>query len=538
MTRGTIRLIIVLTSVAMLGLIGFQIYWVNNAIAINKERFKQDVHDALNLVAQKLEKKETLQIAQDNFKSKFRWSDPLSLDADSISFFESSFQKRVINRNDLENDSISIPNETVLSYQFDANDGFEIVADLDNTKGGSGVKTTDEKLKVLRKEYKNDSEISNNVRQDFQKIARKAEMFNLVLHEVLTGKRQMENRVNPVEIDSLLSVEFSNKGILLAYDYGILNENSEEFVYSRIDGNHLSLRSTDLKATLFPNDVIETSSQLLVHFPLEDQYIMRKMGVALASSVLLVAIVVFCFAYAIITVIKQKKLSEIKNDFINNMTHEFKTPISTISLACEALQDQDINENVDIKERYISVIKDENKRLGVQVEKVLQMATLDKGEFELKIAKVDIHQIIDEAVSNINFQVEKKGGTVEKILDSNIPMIDADELHVSNIIRNLLDNANKYSPTQPMIKVLTEDKPGGISIKISDRGIGLAKESLNKIFDKFYRVPTGNLHDFKGFGLGLAYVKTMVEAHGGSISVKSELNKGSIFELFFPQKNG
>ena len=525
---------------ALLGLIGFQIYLVSNAQRINKARFKQDVHEALNLVAEKLEKQETLLIARNNFKSKFRWSDPLDLNSDTIEFFESSFQKRVVNRNDMEEDSVSIPNQTVLSYQFEANDGFEIIAKIDdqaNISEETNIKNGNNPVKVLRKEYNNDSEIGKHIKQDFQKIARKAEMFNVVLNEVLTGKRHIKNRINPRQLDSLLQVELTNKGIALDYEYGVLYENSEEFVFARIDSDHYNLRQSDLRASLFPNDVVGTSSQILVHFPDQERFLMRKMGATLASSILLILIIVFCFAYAITTIIRQKKLSEVKNDFINNMTHEFKTPISTVSLACEALQDEDISQNEKIRERYLNIIKVENKRLAVQVEKVLQMATLDKGEFNLKISKVDVNQVIEEAVANIYMQVEKKGGSVEKILEAGQPMIEADELHLSNIIRNLLDNANKYSPVKPKITVRTEDKPDGISIKIIDKGIGLAKESLNKIFDKFYRVPTGNVHDFKGFGLGLAYVKTMVEAHGGSINVKSELNKGSIFELFFPKKD-
>ena len=540
MSKKTIRLIIFLMTAALLGLVGFQIYWVNNAQRINKARFKQDVHEALNLVAQKLEKQETLLIAQNNFKSKFRWSDPLDLNSDSIEFFESSFQKRVVNRNDLENDSVSVPNQTVLSYQFEANDGFEIIAEIDeqaNFSEETNIKDGNNPVKVLRKEYNNDSEIGKNIKQDFQKIARKAEMFNVVLNEVLSGKRQIKNRVKPKQLDSLLKVEFGNKGITLSFDYGVLDENSEEFVFSRIDDDHYKLRQSDLRASLFPNDVVGASSQILVNFPNQEKFLMRKMGATLASSILLILIIIFCFTYAISTIIKQKKLSEVKNDFINNMTHEFKTPISTVSLACEALQDEEINKNERIRERYLNIIKVENKRLAVQVEKVLQMATLDKGEFNLKISEVNVNQVIEDAVANIYMQVEKKGGSVEKVLEAEQPMIQADELHLSNIIRNLLDNANKYSPVEPKITVRTEDKPNGISIKIIDKGIGLAKESLNKIFDKFYRVPTGNVHDFKGFGLGLAYVKTMVEAHGGSIDVKSELNKGSMFELFFPKKN-
>ena len=540
MSRTTIRLIIILMGAALLGLVGFQIYWVSNAQRINKARFKQDVHEALNLVAQKLEKQETLLIAKNNFKSKFRWSDPLDLDSDSIEFFESSFQKRVVNRNDLENDSVSVPNQTVLSYQFEANDGFEIIAQIDeqaNISEETNIRDGNNPVKVLRKEYNNDSEIGKHIKQDFQKIARKAEMFNVVLNEVLSGKRQIKNRIKPQELDSLLREEFGNKGITLAFDYGVLDDNNEEFVFSRIDDDHYKLRESDLRASLFPNDVVGASSQVLVNFPNQEKFLMRKMGATLASSILLILIIIFCFAYAITTIIRQKKLSEVKNDFINNMTHEFKTPISTVSLACEALQDKEISESVHIRKRYLNIIKEENKRLAMQVEKVLQMATLDKGEFNLKLSNVNVNQVIEEAVSNIYMQVEKKGGSVEKVLEAREPTIQADELHLSNMIRNLLDNANKYSPVEPKITVRTENRPNGISIKIIDKGIGLAKESLNKIFDKFYRVPTGNVHDFKGFGLGLAYVKTMVEAHGGSINVKSELNKGSMFELFFPKKN-
>ena len=540
MSRKTIRLIIILMTAALLGLVGFQIYWVNNAQRINKARFKQDVHEVLNLVAQKLEKQETLLIAQNNFKSKFRWSDPLNLDSDTIEFFESSFQKRVVNRSDLNSDSTSIPNQTVLSYQFEAKDGFEIIAEIDNQANISeetNIRDGNNPVKVLRKEYNNDSEIGKHIKQDFQKIARKAEMFNVVLNEILSGKRQIKNRIKPRLLDSLLRAEFINKGINLSFDYGVLNEDSQEFVFAQIDDDHHKLRDSDLRASLFPNDVVGASNQILVYFPNQEKFLMRKMGVTLASSILLILLIIFCFAYAITTIIRQKKLSEVKNDFINNMTHEFKTPISTVSLACEALQDKEISQDESVRERYLDIIKVENKRLAVQVEKVLQMATLDKGEFDLKLSEVNVNQVIEEAVSNIYMQVEKKGGSVEKALEAEQPMIEADELHLSNIIRNLLDNANKYSPVTPKITVRTEDKPNGISIKIIDKGIGLAKESLNKIFDKFYRVPTGNVHDFKGFGLGLAYVKTMVEAHGGSIHVKSELNKGSMFELFFPKKN-
>jgi two-component system phosphate regulon sensor histidine kinase PhoR len=233
--------------------------------------------------------------------------------------------------------------------------------------------------------------------------------------------------------------------------------------------------------------------------------------------------------------LQQKRLSEMKSDFINNMTHEFKTPISTVSLACEALQDEDVKKNETFLKRYISIIDAENKRLGLQVEKVLQMATLEKKDFKLNLEKLDVHEVIDRALGNINIQIEKRNGVIKKKLVASRKEVIADEVHLTNIIYNLLDNANKYSQEKPQITIATKNKSGGIVVLVSDKGIGMSREVLNRIFEKFYRVPTGNLHDVKGFGLGLTYVKTMLDALGGSIGVKSDIAKGSTFEIYLPQ---
>jgi two-component system phosphate regulon sensor histidine kinase PhoR len=220
------------------------------------------------------------------------------------------------------------------------------------------------------------------------------------------------------------------------------------------------------------------------------------------------------------------------------MTHEFKTPISTVSLACEALQDKEIQKNESFLEKYIEAIREENNRLGRQVEKVLQMATLDKKEYRLKFEALDVHQIIDKALSHINLQVEKRGGAIHKNLIASNNHIISDEVHLSNIIYNLLDNANKYSQEKPDIRIDTEDHHQGLLIRISDKGVGMTKEAIEKIFDKFYRVPTGNIHDIKGFGLGLTYVKTILLVLGGQIKVKSTPGKGSSFEIVLPLNNG
>lgn len=257
---------------------------------------------------------------------------------------------------------------------------------------------------------------------------------------------------------------------------------------------------------------------------------MGNMWSIFGSSILLILMIGGIFYSSINTMMRQKNLSLIKNDFINNMTHEFKTPISTISLAVEVMKDGQINKNPT---KYLNIIKDENSRLGSQVEKVLQMALLDKGEVKLEQTDVNIHEIIEQVSQNLGVQIEQKEGILDLHLNAEDPEFAADEVHMTNIIYNLLDNANKYSNGKPEIEVSTVNIPKGIRISINDKGIGMTKENVAKIFDKFYRVSTGNVHDVKGFGLGLSYVKKMVDLHNGQILVSSKPGEGTTFELEF-----
>ena len=226
-----------------------------------------------------------------------------------------------------------------------------------------------------------------------------------------------------------------------------------------------------------------------------------------------------------------------KNDFINNMTHEFKTPIATISLASDSIASPRVINEPDKIKRFTNIIRQENKRMNNQVEKVLQMARIDRQDFNLHISDVNMHEVIQNAVQYITLQVEKKDGIVTSDLKAENSIIKGDQTHISNVINNLLDNANKYSPENPEISVATRNVNGGLEVTISDKGIGISKESKKHIFEKFYRVHTGDLHDVKGFGLGLSYVKAMMDTHKGKIDVKSDLGKGSSFILFFPNEN-
>ena len=274
--------------------------------------------------------------------------------------------------------------------------------------------------------------------------------------------------------------------------------------------------------------------ELRIFFPNKNAIILRSLGKTLAATLFFAGIILVCFGYTLYIIFTQKKLSEMKTDFINNMTHEFKTPIATISLAADSLNNPTVLKNEDKILRFSRIIKQENIRMHKQVEKVLQMALLDKKDFNLKWSSINMHDLILAAIENISLQVEVREGSVQGFLNAASPVINGDQTHLSNIINNLLDNANKYSPQKPHITVFTRNVDKGLEIIVKDEGIGLGRDVRKFIFDKFYRVPTGNIHNVKGFGLGLSYVKTMVEAHKGKIDVRSELGKGSSFILFFP----
>jgi two-component system, OmpR family, phosphate regulon sensor histidine kinase PhoR len=276
---------------------------------------------------------------------------------------------------------------------------------------------------------------------------------------------------------------------------------------------------------------------LYLYIPEDKNVVIRQMWWIIAASIVFTTIIVLAFAVTVRTLFNQKKISEIKSDFINNMTHELKTPLATISLAIDALTNEKVIHDADKIKIYSSMIKEENKRMNKQVEKILQAARLEKEEIKLNLQKLDAHEVISKVADNLALQVQEKSGSLKLKLNATNPYILADEVHFSNIIFNLLDNAMKYSDKPPHIEVETFSHGNGmLSIKVKDNGIGMDKETQQRIFEKFYRAHTGNLHNVKGFGLGLSYVKAIVDAHEGRIRVESALGKGSTFTITIPQE--
>lgn len=344
-------------------------------------------------------------------------------------------------------------------------------------------------------------------------------------------------RLNPPNhklIDSLLHAQFTYHHIAIDYKFYIINRKAEK-VRKKQGLYHLP---TDWQQTPYRgclDRVLKTEGwDLRICFPDKEEFIWAELASMLALSLLFISLVMSCFAFTIHMILKQKKLSQMTTDFINNMTHELKTPIATVSLASRMLQRDKILSLPEKVMHYARIIEQENSKLTEQVEQVLQIARLEKGEVGLDRNPVSLHEVLLEAVKVIELQVTNRNGQIETQLEAITDDLSADRMHLRNIFLNILDNANKYSPEAPFIKVRTRSQINGIEIAITDNGIGMSKDKQRQAFEKFYRAHTGNVHDVKGFGLGLAYVKMMVEAHGGRIQLESEPGKGTTFTLFFP----
>jgi len=536
MTQSTLKWIIILMALALTGLISFQMYWINNAINVSEDRFKKGVQDALNTVSDQLERQEIVYTAANKLHYSQEGKTWIGLDsitfiskkikADSDNGFllkEEDVRKLYLSTDSLDKDHERLKIDIETDQPFKSSEGTWIDEDV--------------LIEVKRFKANIDSVVEYNAttERNIKKVEEKQEMVTVVLNELFSKERQLENRIDQRQLQTLLSSSLQNQGIDIDFNYGVIDGSENKIVLTNSVDNQGDVINSEFRTNLFTRDIIPTGNYLTVYFPDQQTFLIGKIWFSLASSILLVLVIIGIFGYALYTIMRQKKISEIKNDFINNMTHEFKTPISTVSLACEALQDDDVKMNDTFLKRYISIIEAENKRLGLQVEKVLQMATLEKKDFKLKLEKLDIHEVIDRALDNINIQIEKREGVIKKQLAASSKEVIADEVHLTNIIYNLLDNANKYSREKPDITIATKNKNGGIVVQISDKGIGMSKEVLHRIFERFYREPTGNIHDVKGFGLGLTYVKTILDALGGNIGVKSEIAKGSTFEIYLPQ---
>jgi len=360
-------------------------------------------------------------------------------------------------------------------------------------------------------------------------------VFQAHLYDLSCQKLKLDvtDIIEPPLLDSLLFEELSSMDLDDNYYYAIYNNLNGKFVAGRFENKEESLLESPFQfsvSSLYrPGDYY-----LGIYFPTKTSLVLRQMEIWLLFSVFFLIVVIISFAYVVLTILRQKKLSEIKNDFINNMTHEFKTPIATSSLAAEMLLKPQISSKIEKVNKYANVILDENQRLQSQVEQILQIATLESGQNQYKYKKMNLHDLLSSVIDSFEMRIKEKKVKMLVDLDAKDPILVADQNHITNVFYNLLDNAIKYTFEKPKIEIKTWNVKHGIFVRIKDNGIGINEEHQKNIFKNLFRVPTGNIHDVRGFGLGLYYAREVVYLHDGKIVLKSEFGKGSSFDVFLP----
>ncbi len=526
MSKRLLWILAAFMAVTMTGLILVQSYWISNALEIKEKQFSQLVSRSMSNIISQMEAREAALMV-------YEFMEPL-LGIDTA-FNNQSLDFRL----DTGQRVISNTDSGYFSFEQQITMGMDPAG---NPSGSLKIRVNDDSLLIVNPDSGTVDSIIAGAFPGVANIPDPAEIRRRLLNKQKQLDRAMSRMLIPhARIEDRLSYDITRKfidnellgrGIDLNYEFAVIRSSGQIAFKS---SNYAPDRNAKLYTSrLFPQDVFSKPNYLLMYFPFQKTFLYKSVGLMGISSVILTLIIISVFILTLWIIFRQKKLSEMKNDFVNNMTHELKTPISTISLASQMLSDNSIpSENKNI-EHISSIINTESKRLGFQVEKVLQMAVFDRGKLKLKEKLIDMNEVIWSTVNNFNIQVEKRGGTLEYLPEASHVKIIGDNVHLTNVLSNLLDNAMKYCQDIPKIIVRTFNEKHFLVIRVEDKGIGISKEEQNRIFEKFYRVSTGNLHNVKGFGLGLSYVKKIVDIHGGNIKLKSELNKGTRFDIYLP----
>ncbi len=499
MNKTKLKIIIVFMSFAVIGLVAIQVYWILRMYNSEKLRFSNYVNESLIAVSEKLEKREIAKIFLDK---------------------TNSAPPKIFAWNSENDDSNSTKTNLSISVNGERKQKYNVIIDSNETPGikynYSYSDSNDfEDVKFI---IKIDS-ILDNKRTIVKEVV--TEFINVKM------KDSTSKAADIVFIDSIFTAELAERGIDL--DYNIEINSSNKIIRKAKNSDDQLIFS----AWLFPNDVVPNNTLVQVSFKDRTKYFLETIGLMLFLSVLFISIVVVVFYQTVRMLIRQKKITDIKNDLINNITHEFKTPISTISLACEALNEPDLSREKSLFEKYTEMIKYENNRLRLLVENLLNTAIRENDKIEIKKSEVNLNEIISNVISGFHEKIKETNGKINLTFEEEI-IIKADEFHLMNIFNNLIDNAIKYCKEIPVIEIILKKERKFVLIYIKDNGIGISKKNIQHIFDPFFRVPTGNIHDVKGFGIGLNYVKKFVEAHNGNIIVDSKLEKGTTFQIRFP----
>lgn len=519
MNKTKFRLLVFFMSLSLIGIILVQLYWVNSSLKNNDEQFKFHIQRILGKVSGKLQEQEMYEFVE--IINKYKDSTGKTpLKADLISYYKNNGHKADANDSAIyHNDAEDYDHAVIERDIADPMHIEDLMGKSPETISGTAVDSTTQTS--IRRRDREKVELVERIQ--FERMFRDYREM-----------RPIEERISEERLEKILSAELEQSGVSTPFEFAVYNNGiatnirSDNFKYDP---------STTNQTSFFADNQGLSRFRLLVSFPQKKAYLFTSLIGISSLSLVFTLIIIIAYLSAISQLVKQKQISEIKTDFINNMTHEFKTPIATINLALDAIKNPKVFDDKERVQRYLQMIKDENKRMHSQVENVLQISKLDKKELDIDKSQADIHTIIDGAIEHVKLIIEERNGTLTKHFEARRTTTLLNDVHFTNVLVNVLDNAIKYSPDEPVIDVYTENVKDFIIIKIQDKGLGMSKVTQKRIFEKFYREHTGDVHNVKGHGLGLAYVKRIVDDHNCQIYVESEKGKGSTFIIKMPLIN-
>ncbi|MEZ4792077.1 MAG: HAMP domain-containing sensor histidine kinase [Gelidibacter sp.] len=513
-------MLIVLMSLSLIGIIFVQVYFINNSLQNEKKQFTLNVKRSLSFVSDAIEDKEFMKFSEKMYRliASGTVADSTAFSELIIKSEDPNLNQTIIYRNGILEESYKVP-----SMFLDI--GLDSVS-ISRTSSQRETTIYD----------KNPLEGNLNISSEkkifeFSKLSELDKKRFETTYRDLFKNYPIYKRVSVDEVKEMLQKQLHEDGIDTDFEFAIYDKD----LATKVLSNNFELtKGSTYGVPLFLDNNNESNYKLYVNFPERNKYLFQNILGMTILSIVFTAIIIFAFGSAIHQLIQQRQISQIKTDFINNMTHEFKTPIATINLALDSIKNPKIINDQEKVMRYLNMIKDENKRMHAQVENVLRISKLEKNELNISKDRVKLHDLIEDAITHVELIVEDRQGYIKTHLDAEKSSILANETHFTNVIVNILDNAIKYSDEAPKIDVYTENVGTNILLKITDQGNGMSKQVQKKVFEKFYREHTGNVHNIKGHGLGLAYVKRIVEDHQGHISVESEKGKGSTFTIKLP----
>jgi two-component system phosphate regulon sensor histidine kinase PhoR len=514
-------------SLSLIGIVLVQVYWFNTSFKNNEEQFRFHVKQVIGNVANRLEKEEAFSFI-DKYK---KLKDSIGKEPQKSDFLEFGYYQR----NSRTNETIIYSNNIISEDYNISSSFFDKKSDSIKLKNFTSKRTTevynngDIDKSGLNQKVSPDIKIKKSGKLDILDNAQ----FEIFFKDIAAAK-PLQERISEEKLQKLLQEELVEYGVNTPFEFSIYSNGlatkiqSENFRFDKYDTYSIPI---------FKDNEGNEKYMLMVCFPHKEKFLFSELvGISLLS-IIFTLVIIIAYSSALNQLIRQRQISEIKTDFINNMTHEFKTPIATINLALDAIKNPKVIEDKEKVHRYLQMIRDENKRMHAQVENVLRISKLEKKELEINKESNNIHDILEEAIEHVNLIVEDRQGVINTHLDANRTTVLLNDVHFTNVLVNVLDNAIKYSPEAPIIDVYTENIKDFVIIKIKDQGIGMSKAAQKRIFEKFYREHTGDLHNVKGHGLGLSYVKRIIEDHNGQIFVESEKGKGSTFIIKIPLIN-